>query len=99
MAQAGVNFRGFFPAGCRAFQFLNRVVQPARRGELHRVPQGAGFGGAQRLGLGGGGIAAHQPFYQFVIYKESLFVILRHVLLLKSRTTHGAMFLQWRLCD
>ena len=79
MAQAGVDFRGFFPAGCGAFQFLDRVVQAARRGELHRVPQGAGFGGALGLGLGGGRIAAHQPFYQFVIYKKSLFVILRHI--------------------
>ena len=77
MAKAGVNFGGFFPAGCRAFQFLYGVVQPARRGELHRVPQGAGLGGAQRLRFGGGGIAPHQPFYQFVVYKESLFVIQR----------------------
>ena len=41
------------------------------RGELHRVPQGAGLGGALRLGLGGGGIAAHQPFYQLVVYKKA----------------------------
>ena len=82
MAQAGVDFRGFFPAGGGAFQFLDRVVQAARGGELHRVPQGAGLGGALRLGLGGGGIAPHQPFYQLVVYKESVFVILRHNLLL-----------------
>ena len=93
MAQAGIDLRRLFPARGGAFQFLDGVVQAARRGELHRVSEGAGLGRALGLGLGGGGIAAHQPFYQLVVYKKSVLVILRHIVSLFRMQPRSA------LCD